>query len=33
MNAFTRRMEELTIAGVEAEEDGANVDRPWQDVE
>ncbi|KAJ7323066.1 P-loop containing nucleoside triphosphate hydrolase protein [Mycena albidolilacea] len=35
MNAFTRRMEELTIAGAEAEaeEDGANVDRPWQDVE
>ncbi|KAF7348608.1 Rna helicase [Mycena venus] len=34
MNAFTRRMEELTIAGVEAGEgDDTNVDRPWQDVE
>ncbi|KAJ7931319.1 RNA helicase [Mycena leptocephala] len=38
MNAFTRRMEELTIAGVAAEEgegdgDDVNVDRPWQDAE
>ncbi|KAF8217659.1 P-loop containing nucleoside triphosphate hydrolase protein [Mycena galopus ATCC 62051] len=35
MNAFTRRMEELTMAGVEAADGGddANVDRPWQDVE
>ncbi|KAJ7484319.1 P-loop containing nucleoside triphosphate hydrolase protein [Mycena latifolia] len=39
MNAFTRRMETLTIAGVEAagdgdgEDDDTNVDRPWQDVE
>ncbi|KAJ6600007.1 P-loop containing nucleoside triphosphate hydrolase protein [Mycena vulgaris] len=37
MNAFTRRMEQLTIAGVEAadegENDDTNVDRPWQDVE
>ncbi|KAJ7150890.1 P-loop containing nucleoside triphosphate hydrolase protein [Mycena crocata] len=36
MNAFTRRMEELTIAGVEAAEgdgDDTNVDRPWQDIE
>ncbi|KAJ7676472.1 P-loop containing nucleoside triphosphate hydrolase protein [Mycena rosella] len=39
MNAFTRRMEALTIAGVEAAgagedgDDDTNVDRPWQDVE
>ncbi|KAJ7669407.1 P-loop containing nucleoside triphosphate hydrolase protein [Mycena polygramma] len=33
MNAFTRRMEEMTIAGVEADDDDTNVDRPWQDVE
>lgn len=37
MNAFTRRMEALTIAGAEAadngDEDDTNVDRPWQDVE
>jgi hypothetical protein len=38
MNAFTRRMEEMTIAGVAAEEgegdgDDVNVDRPWQDAE
>ncbi|KAJ7255409.1 P-loop containing nucleoside triphosphate hydrolase protein [Mycena rebaudengoi] len=37
MNAFTRRMETLTIAGAEAadngDEDDTNVDRPWQDVE
>jgi helicase MOV-10 len=38
MNAFTRRMEEITIAGVAAEEgegdgDDVNVDRPWQDAE
>lgn len=38
MNAFTRRMEVLTIAGVQAgegdgDEDDTNVDRPWQDVE
>ncbi|KAJ7222059.1 P-loop containing nucleoside triphosphate hydrolase protein [Mycena haematopus] len=35
MNAFTRRMEELTIAGVESADDDndTNVDRPWQDVE
>ncbi|KAJ7746485.1 P-loop containing nucleoside triphosphate hydrolase protein [Mycena maculata] len=36
MNAFTRRMEALTIAGVEAVDGGdddTNVDRPWRDVE
>ncbi|KAJ7512385.1 P-loop containing nucleoside triphosphate hydrolase protein [Mycena galericulata] len=38
MNEFTRRMEALTIAGVEAAEDGddgddTNVDRPWHDIE
>ncbi|KAJ7096057.1 RNA helicase [Mycena epipterygia] len=37
MNEFTRRMEALTIAGVEAagdeNDDDTNIDRPWQDVE
>ncbi|KAJ7154602.1 P-loop containing nucleoside triphosphate hydrolase protein [Mycena filopes] len=38
MNAFTRRMEEMTIAaaGEDGEREGdddANVDRPWRDVE
>ncbi|KAJ6572162.1 P-loop containing nucleoside triphosphate hydrolase protein [Mycena capillaripes] len=38
MNTFTRRMEALTIAGVDAANEGegdddTNVDRPWQDVE
>jgi helicase MOV-10 len=35
MNEFTRRMESLTLAGVEEDEDedGANVDRPWREVE
>ncbi|RDB30431.1 putative helicase MOV-10 [Hypsizygus marmoreus] len=33
MNDFARRMEQLTLAGVEATEDGGNVDRPWRDVE
>jgi helicase MOV-10 len=36
MNDFTRRMKELTLQGapIDAEaEDGANVDRPWRDVE
>jgi helicase MOV-10 len=40
MNEFARRMEELTLAGVEGaggdaedEEDGGAVDRPWREVE
>ncbi|KAK7046911.1 Rna helicase [Favolaschia claudopus] len=35
MNAFTRRMEALTMEGVETADadDDTNVDRPWQDVE
>ncbi|KAG6906077.1 hypothetical protein DXG01_016020 [Tephrocybe rancida] len=34
MNDFTRQMEALTLAGVEAiGEDEGNVDRPWRDVE
>lgn len=37
MNDFTRRMESLTLAGLDTEEDGAdadaNVDRPWREVE
>ncbi|KAJ6608247.1 P-loop containing nucleoside triphosphate hydrolase protein [Mycena sp. CBHHK59/15] len=37
MNEFTRRMEELTIAGVDVaqngDDDDTNVDRPWQDIE
>ncbi|KAG6873915.1 hypothetical protein C0995_009695 [Termitomyces sp. Mi166 len=34
MNDFTRRMESLTLAGVqEVIGDGGNVDRPWRDVE
>ncbi|KAJ7034547.1 P-loop containing nucleoside triphosphate hydrolase protein [Mycena alexandri] len=39
MNAFTRRMEEMTIAAAgedgegEGDGDDANVDRPWRDVE
>ncbi|KAG6857049.1 hypothetical protein H0H87_010405 [Tephrocybe sp. NHM501043] len=32
MNDFTRQMEALTLAGVEAINDVANVDRPWRDV-
>jgi helicase MOV-10 len=37
MNDFTRRMESLTLASIDAAEDGddadANVDRPWREVE
>jgi len=37
MNDFARRMESLTLAGVDAMDDGddvdANVDRPWREVE
>lgn len=34
MNDFSRKMEALTLAQVEVgEEDDANVDRPWRDVE
>ncbi|KAF8067812.1 P-loop containing nucleoside triphosphate hydrolase protein [Lyophyllum atratum] len=34
MNDFTRRMEALTLAGVDAiGDDEGNVDRPWRDVE
>ena len=37
MNDFTRRMEALTLSGVESVEDGAdadaNVDRPWLETE
>jgi helicase MOV-10 len=37
MNDFTRRMESLTLAGVDSEEDAedadANVDRPWREAE
>jgi hypothetical protein len=37
MNDFTRRMEALTLAGVESgdeeDEEDANVDKPWRDVE
>ncbi|KAJ6469382.1 P-loop containing nucleoside triphosphate hydrolase protein [Mycena sanguinolenta] len=35
MNAFTRRMEALTIAGVDAVDgdDDTNVDRPWREAE
>jgi helicase MOV-10 len=36
MNEFTRRMEELTLAGVDStaeDDEDVNVDRPWRDVE
>jgi helicase MOV-10 len=37
MNDFTRRMEELALEGaaadVNSEDEGANVDRPWRDIE
>jgi helicase MOV-10 len=37
MNDFTRRMESLTLAGVESgdedEDEDANVDKPWREVE
>ena len=38
MNAFTRRMESLTLSGVDDDDDessdaDANVDRPWREVE
>lgn len=36
MNDFTRRMEDLTLANVEAggqDDVDANVDRPWRDAE
>ncbi|KAJ7054531.1 P-loop containing nucleoside triphosphate hydrolase protein [Mycena amicta] len=36
MNAFTRRMEALTVAGAEEEDDddvNVNVDRPWREAE
>lgn len=38
MNDFTRKMEELTLAAVDADDSDdmdqdANVDRPWRDLE
>lgn len=33
MNDFARRMEALTLAGVDGIDDEGNVDRPWRDVE
>jgi helicase MOV-10 len=36
MNDFTRRMESLTIAGIDSARDGVddgNIDRPWREVE
>lgn len=37
MNAFTRRMESLTLSGVDDDDEGsdtdANIDRPWREVE
>ena len=33
MNDFSRRMEELTLASVDINEEEGNVDRPWRDVE
>ena len=32
MNDFTRRMEELTLTGID-DVDAANIDRPWREVE
>lgn len=33
MNDFGRRIEALTLSRVDAEDQDANVDRPWRDVE